>query len=257
MAAEAGELAAAVDSAAAAAGSVKAGEVSPAHQRPAASAMDALLDAVASAWPQDFLPSSTSPCATASPVAAANHSAAGGRITTTGQAGSANGRQAGSNRCSAKAEESPAGAEAGTGPAATGSACAEGKPISARPDHTASPGLNAGPVAVGAAVPQGGAPAAANALQAQAGAIYKATSPTAAPDAGRVAGTAPQPDAGQPPQGPPVAHFPFPTFSGLAFMVQHVASWLPRGVADEPQQQELAASLNRLGREINMPRKRR
>ena len=260
--AEARELATAVTDAAAAAGSVKAMEVSPTHQRHAASALDALLDAAASAWAQDFLPSSASPCPIANAAAAASYRAPGGRMTTTGQADSAKGTQVGNHRYSAKAEESPAGAEAGTGQAAIDSAYAEGKTISQRPDQAASTGPTVGPVPAAAAVPQVGAPAAANApgdapLHAQAGAFFHTTPPTAAPDAGRIAGTAPQPDAGQPSQVPPAASLPFPTFSGLAFMVQHTASWLPQGFADEPQQREFAASLKRLGRELNKPRKRR
>lgn len=258
--AEAGGLAAAVNKAAAAAGSVKAMEVSPAHQRSPASALDALLDAAASAWAQDCSPSGTTPCLTASLAAAASHPVTDGGITTTRQAGCAKGSQAGNHRSPAKAEKSPAGAEAGpasTGQADIGSAHAKGTPISARPNHTASRGSIAGPVPDTATVPEGGSPAAASALQAQAGAFSQDASLAAAPDAGRIAGTSPQPDAGQPAEAPSVAHFPFPTFSGLAFMVQNTASWQPQGIADEPERRELAASLKRLGREITSPCKRR
>ena len=108
-----------------------------------------------------------------------------------------------------------------------------------------------------AAVPQGGAPAVANALQAQAGEFSQATFSNAALDAGGIAGIAPQPDAGQPAQAPPVPPFPSPAFSGLAFIVQHTASWLPQGIANEAQRQEFAASLQRLGKDLNKPRKRR
>ena len=255
MAAEAGELAAAVDQAAA--GSVKAMEVAPAHQRPATSGLAALLEAAASAWGQDLPPSGTRPCPIASPGAAASHPATGGKTTTAGQAGSAKESQAGITMCLATAEKSPAGAETGTGQAASGSAHAEATTISARPGHTASPGPTVGPVPAAAAVPQGGAPAVANALQAQAGAFSQAIFSNAALYAGGTAGIAPQPDAGQPAQVPPVPPFPFPAFSGLAFMVQHTASWLPQGIADEAQRQEFAASLQKLGKDLDKPRKHR